>query len=50
MRFSSRPRGCDSEDAPVGNKHRHFDRKEGVERDSQGNITAVYVTWEKVQE
>lgn len=42
--------GCEFDDAPVGNKHCHFDRKEGVARDDQGNVTAVYVTWEKVQE
>jgi hypothetical protein len=48
--IAPKPPGCDSEDARVGNKHCHFDRKEGVERDNQGNITAVYVTWEKVQE
>ena len=48
--IAPQPLGCDFDDAPVGNKHCHFDRKEGVARDDQGNVTAVYVTWEKVQE
>ena len=48
--IAPKPLGCDFDDAPVGNKYCHFKRKEGVARDDQGNVTAVYVTWRKVQE
>lgn len=45
-----KPHGCDFEDAPPGNKHCHFDRKEEAMRDERARVTAVYVTWDKVQE
>ena len=48
--IAPKPHGCDLEEAPPGNKHCHFDRNEVVIRDNQGKITAVSVTWEKVQE
>jgi hypothetical protein len=48
--IAPKPHRCDFDDVPVGNKHCHFDRKEGVERDDQGNIRSVSVTWDKVQE
>lgn len=35
--IAPKPLGCDFDDLPVGNKHCHFDRKEGVARDDQGN-------------
>ena len=48
--IAPKPHRCDFDDAPVGKKHCHFDRKEGLAKDDQGNTTAVYVTWERVQE
>ena len=48
--IAPKPRGCDSKDAPVGNKHCHYDRKEEAIRDDRGKVTAVYVTWDKMQE
>lgn len=44
------PHGCDYDDAPLGNKHCHFEKSVFTEKDSNGKVTAVYVHWEKVQE
>ena len=47
--IDQKPHGCDFGDAPLGNKHCHFERQEAVTKDEQGKVTAVYVTWEKVE-
>jgi hypothetical protein len=44
------PHGCDFDDAPLGNKYCHFKKVLSTVKDEQGKVTAVYVTWEKVQD
>ena|SRR5215469_5824760 len=45
-----KPHGCDFNDAPLGNKHCHYEKKQEVAKDEQGHVTSVYVYWNKVQE
>ena len=47
------PHGCDFDDAPLGNKHCHYQKSVDVERTCPGpncEATAVYVSWRKVEE
>lgn len=48
--IAPKPHGCDFEDAPLGNKHCHYERKEDPVRNEQQKVIAVYVTWDKVEE
>lgn len=48
--IAPKPHGCDFDDAPLGNKHCHYERIESAPKDSEGKVTAVYVQWDKVQE
>jgi hypothetical protein len=46
-----KPHGCDFDDAPLGNKHCHFEKNVDVERACSlpdCRVTAVYVSWHKV--
>jgi hypothetical protein len=45
-----KPHGCDFDDAPLGNKHCHFERQESTVKSNSGEITAVYVTWHKAND
>jgi hypothetical protein len=48
-----KPHGCDFDDAPLGNKHCHFEKHVDVERACPGpdcRVTSVYVSWRKVDE
>ena len=48
-----KPHGCDFDDAPLGNKHCHFEKKVDVVRACPGpncRVTDVYVSWNKVDE
>jgi hypothetical protein len=48
-----KPHGCDFDDAPLGNKHCHYDKSVDVQRACPGpdcQVTAVYVSWRKVEE
>jgi hypothetical protein len=48
-----KPHGCDFDDAPLGNKHCHYEKSMDVERDcpsSDCRVLAVYVSWRKVEE
>ena len=38
--IASKPHGCDFEDAPLGNKHCHYERKEEAVRNEQGKVIA----------
>lgn len=48
--ITPKPHGCDFEDAPLGNKHCHYERKEDTIRNEQQKVIAVYVTWDRVEE
>ncbi len=48
--IAPKPHGCDFDDAPLGNKHCHYERKEELVRNEQGKVIAVYVTWDKLEE
>jgi hypothetical protein len=48
-----KPHGCDFDDAPLGNKHCHYEKAVDVERACPGpgcRVTAVYESWRKVEE
>jgi hypothetical protein len=48
-----KPHGCDFDDAPLGNKHCHYEKSVDVTRacPSPGcQVTAVYVSWRKIEE
>jgi hypothetical protein len=48
-----KPHGCDFDDAPLGNKHCHYEKSVDVERVCPGpdcKVTGVYVSWSKVEE
>ena len=48
-----KPHGCDFDDAPLGNKHCHYEKQVDVERacDTPNcKATGVYVSWRKVEE
>ena len=48
-----KPHGCDFDDAPLGNKHCHYEKVVEPERACPGpdcRVTGVYVSWRKVEE
>jgi len=48
-----KPHGCDFDDAPLGNKHCHYEKVVDVERACPGRdcrVTGVYESWKKVDE
>lgn len=48
-----KPHGCDFTDAPLGEKHCHYEKHVDVERACPGSdcrVTGVYVSWSKVDE
>jgi hypothetical protein len=48
-----KPHGCDFADAPLGDKHCHYEKHVDVERACPGpdcRVTGVYVSWNKVDE
>ena len=48
-----KPHGCAYDDAPLGNKHCHFEKFVDVQRTCPGSdcpATSVYVGWRKVEE
>lgn len=48
-----KPHGCDFDDAPLGNKHCHYEKVVDVERACPGpdcQVTGVYVSWRKAEE
>lgn len=48
-----KPHGCDFGDAPLGNKHCHYEKETNVQRACPGpdcRAVAVYVSWRKVEE
>ena len=45
-----KPHDCEWGKAPIGSKYCHFERHISFANDEHGNIKAVYVTWEKVQD
>jgi hypothetical protein len=48
-----KPYGCDFNDAPLGNKHCHYEKAVDVTRACPGpecRVTAVFVSWRKVEE
>jgi hypothetical protein len=49
--IESKPHGCDFDDAPLGNKHCHFEKQVDASRSCTGcSVTAVYVRWRRVEE
>jgi hypothetical protein len=49
----SKPHGCDFDDAPLGNKHCHYEKQVDVMRECPGSnckVSGVYVSWRKVEE
>jgi hypothetical protein len=49
----AKPHGCDFDDAPLGNKHCHYEKHVDVERACPRpdcRVTSVYVSWSKVDE
>jgi hypothetical protein len=48
-----KPHGCAYNDAPLGDKHCHFEKVVDVQRacpDPDCRVTAVYVSWRRVEE
>lgn len=48
-----KPHGCDFDDAPLGNKHCHYEKHVDVERACPRpdcRVTSVYLSWNKVDE
>jgi hypothetical protein len=48
-----KPHGCDFDDAPLGNKHCHYEEVVDVGRvcdDPKCQVTGVHVSWRKVEE
>jgi hypothetical protein len=48
-----RPHGCDFDDAPLGNKHCHYEKVVDTERVYPGaecRVTGVYESWHRVDE
>ena len=49
-----KPHGCDFDDAPLGNKHCHYEKAVDVQRAPCGGsdckVTEVYVSWRRVEE
>ena len=48
-----RPHGCDFADAPLGDKHCHYEKDVEVQRMCPApncRVTSVYVTWRRVEE
>ena len=48
-----KPHGCDFDDAPLGNKHCHYEKSVDVARGCPApdcQVAAVYVSWKKVDE
>jgi hypothetical protein len=48
-----KPHGCDFDDAPLGNKHCHYEKHVDVERACPApdcRVASVYVSWSKVDE
>lgn len=49
--MEEKPHGCDFTDAPLGNKHCHFEKEVLPARDCENcPVKAVYVGWKKVDE
>jgi len=49
----TKPHGCDFDDAPLGNKHCHYEKHVEIQRACPGpdcRVTGVYVSWSKVDE
>jgi hypothetical protein len=49
----SKPHGCDFDDAPLGNKHCHYEKVVDVQRSCDAPscpVTSVYVSWRKVED
>ena len=48
-----KPHGCDFNDAPLGNKHRHYEKIISAPKDCDGpdcHVKAVFVSWQKVSD
>jgi len=46
-----KPHGCDFDDAPLGNKHCHYEKVVNADRACPScGVTNVYVSWRKVEE
>lgn len=48
-----KPHGCDFDDAPLGNKHCHYEKSVDVQRECSRpdcQAVAVYVSWRKIEE
>jgi hypothetical protein len=45
-----KPKTCDWEHAPMGDKGCHFNKVVTTQKDQTGKVTSVYVSWEKVED
>ena len=45
-----KPHDCEWETAPLGAKHCHYEKVVQTDTDQHGKVTAVYVSWQKVQD
>lgn len=49
--IESKPHGCDFDDAPLGNKHCHYEKDVLPMRDCDScPVKSLYVSWRKVEE
>ena len=48
--IETKPHDCEWGKAPLGNKYCHFEKTVHTDTDSHGKVTAVYVSWEKIQD
>lgn len=45
-----KPHDCEWGKAPLGNKYCDFEKEVVTDRDAHGNVTAVYVSWNKASD
>jgi hypothetical protein len=49
--IQAKPHGCDFDDAPLGNKHCHFEKRIDTVKDCPTcPVKLVYVNWQRVEE
>jgi hypothetical protein len=45
-----RPKDCDWEHAPIGDKGCHYKKVVTPQKNEKGKVTSVYVSWERIEE
>jgi hypothetical protein len=48
--MDSKPKNCDWEHAPLGDKGCHYKKAVTPQKDDKNRVTSVYVSWERVED